>query len=268
MPRRWSISLLRLEIAFGVLLIVIVTFFLKWEFAVDRYEDVAYALSPSGARAFAYGERHFSASDAGAYDIDRAEYFFLAAAAQDSKLPYVYHELARIYFLKGDFPTALELIDAQITLHGDATPNSYYIRGLIEGYMGDYAAAAKDYKHFLQFDPQDWAAMNDYAWVLLKGKRFQNAADVTQKGLMLFPGNPWLLNSEATAFYELGHYSQASAAVQRASAAVASISQSEWLRAYPGNDPKIADVGIASFKAAVAENMHTIQLALASSTVQ
>lgn len=232
------------------------------------YEDVTYALDPSAERAFQYGTRHFSSKEPAQYDIDRAEYFFNLAALKDPTILYLYHQLARISFLRGDFTRAMTQINYQISTRGDATPNSYYIRGLIEGYMGDYESSARDYEYFLRFDPRNWAALNDYAWVLLKAERFQDAAVVTARGLIDFPDNPWLLNSHAIALFELRQYEDALSYAQKASAAVATLSKAEWLHAYPGNDPKIGDDGLATFKKAVADNMHTIELAIASSTVQ
>lgn len=236
--------------------------------ALIFYENVAYAMAPSAQRAFAYGERHFDAADSADYDINRAEYFLNLAATKDPNVPYLYHELARISFLRGDFKRAMAQISFQINLHGDTAPNSYYIRGLIEGYMGDYADSARDYEQYLQFDPRNWAALNDYAWVLLKAERFSDAADVTNRGLASFPDNPWLLNSHATALYELGRHQEALVFAQKASLTVGSVTEAQWSRAYPGNDPKIAAAGLSSFKKAVSDNMHTIELALASSTVQ
>lgn len=235
---------------------------------VRTYEDIAFAVSPTAERAFAFGERHFSARDTALYDIDRAEYFFGKAADIDAKTPYLFHELARIAFLKGDFEMAMALINTQIQLMGDTAPNSYYIRALIEGYKGEYAASAKDYQHFLQFQPTNWAATNDYAWVLLKAGRAQEAADATARALEWFPGNPWLLNSNATALYEMHEYAGALQVAQKASIAVAKLSEAEWLQAYPGNDPKIADQGIAAFKKAVQNNIHSITLARASNDVE
>jgi tetratricopeptide (TPR) repeat protein len=232
------------------------------------HEDVSFFLAPSAAKAFSYGERHFNGSDMAGYDIDRAMYFFMEAEQLDPTLLHVHHELARMYFIHGDFEDAMAQIDVQIAEHGDSTPSSYYVRGLIEGYMGDYTDAATDYAHFLQFDPRDWAALNDYAWVLLKADRPEDAARITARGLADFPDNPWLLNSRATALYELGDYAAALEAAQKASALVIDLTQMQWLKAYPGNDPRIASQGIAAFTLAVDDNMHTIGQALASSTVQ
>jgi tetratricopeptide (TPR) repeat protein len=249
--------------------IVLATFvFLFRPFLEDQYENVAYAIDPSPQRAFEYGELHFNASDPADYDINRAEYFFELAAAKDPTLPYLYHELARISFLKGNFPTALGQIDFQIDMHGASEPNSYYVRGLIEGFMGDYKDSAADYKYFLQFDPTDWAGINDYAWVLLKMGDAQEAATETAYGLKFFPANPWLLNSNAIALYEMGLTGPALDQAKAAVAAGAKMTVQDWLHAYPGNDPKVAEDGIAAFQAAAAQNMHSIQLAEASSTLQ
>ena len=231
-------------------------------------EEILYALDPSAERAFQYGARHFSSDDPARYDIDRAEHFFKLASLKDPTIPYLYHQRARISFLRGDFKRAMAQIDFQIQMHGDAAPNSYYVRGLIEGYMGEYADSARDYEYFLRFDPLNWATLNDYAWVLLKAERFLDAAEVAARGLIDFPDNPWLLNSYAIALFELHDYQNALSAAQKASVEVAKVSEAEWLHAYPGNDPKVGSQGLAVFRKAVADNMHTIELAIASSTVQ
>ena len=231
-------------------------------------ERIEFALDPTAARAFAYGERHFSAQNPSDYDIDLADYYFRQAELRDPTILYLHHELARISFLRGDFPRAMEQINYQIAEHGDATPNSYYIRGLIEGFMGAYGPSAKDYEHFLTFDSHNWAAINDYAWVLLKAGRAKDAEIATADGIIYFPDNPWLLNNNATALYELKKYPEALISAQKASVAVQNLTEAQWLHAYPGNDPLIAAQGLASFKKAVGDNMHTIQLAIASGTVQ
>ncbi len=264
------LSVSRNTLLFGLLAVFVVVVTVPPFYRhVDMWrEDVLYALDPSAERAYQYGVRHFSSDEPARYDIDRAEYFLNLAALKDPSIPYLYHQLARISFLRGNFTQAMARIDFQIQMHGDAAPNSYYVRGLIEGYMGEYADSARDYEYFLRFDPQNWATLNDYAWVLLKAERFGDAAEVTARGLIDFPDNPWLLNSYAIALFELHDYPNALSAAQKASAEVAKVSEAEWLHAYPGNDPQIGSQGLAVFKKAVADNMHTIELAIASSTVQ
>ncbi|OGJ58042.1 hypothetical protein A2635_01425 [Candidatus Peribacteria bacterium RIFCSPHIGHO2_01_FULL_51_9] len=232
------------------------------------YEKVVLHLSPSAERAFKYGSKHFNGQDPLHYDIDAAEYFFRQALELDPSLTYIHHQIARIYFLHGNFADAFAEISTQIAEHGTSTPNSYYVRGLIEGYMGMYDSAAKDYEVFLEVDPRNWAAINDYAWVLLKAGRAKDAAVATEEGLKYFPENPWLLNSSAIALYEMGQLSKAHERAQKAQLHVLGVEEREWLHSYPGNDPGIAGEGIATFRAAVAENMHRIEVALASSAVE
>ena len=234
----------------------------------DEYEIVSLRFSPSAGRAFGYGVEHFSASNGAAYDVNLAQYFFLRARALDPNYPYVNHELARISFLRGELDAALTDIDLQISEHGDSEPNAYYVRGLIEGYKGDYPAAVADYAHFLTFDPHNWAAINDYAWVLLKAQDYDTARAVTSSGLQYFPDNAWLLNSYATALFETGDLQGALSVAKRAQVAAGKVTMAEWLQAYPGNDPGVAAQGVAALQNATADNIHNIELKLASSTVQ
>jgi tetratricopeptide (TPR) repeat protein len=236
--------------------------------AREMYEDASYALDPSAERAFSYGERHLDSANRDTYDFGRAESYLLRAAAKDPSLPYIYHELARLRFLKGDLGGALGFIDAQISLHGTSTPNSYYVRGLIEGYMGRYDDAAQDYARYLAVDPKNWAALNDFAWVLLKSGRFSEAAGAAALGLSYTPSNPWLLNSYAIASHELGHDEEALRALAVASSSVQSMTEREWLTAYPGNDPRVVPQGIGTLKKSIIDNIHTIAAKAAAGAVQ
>jgi len=222
----------------------------------------------SAQQAFDAGERHFDARNQSQYDINAAEHFFRIAAEKDPTLPYLYHELARIDFLRGNFTAALSKINFQISLHGDSEPNSYYVRGLIEGYMGRYDDSIVDYKHYLQFDPHDWAAINDYCWVLLKANRPAEALAESSQGLVQFPGNAWLANTNTIALYEVGDLQAAELEAREALIATAAVTPTQWLIAYPGNDPGVAGEGVAALQQAARDNMHTILTALASSTVQ
>ena len=235
---------------------------------VGMYETAALRLDPSAARAASYGDRHFDAQNLAAYDIERAEYFFGRALALDSRYPNLQHQLARIAFLRSDFGIALARINIELANNPQPSPSSYYVRGLIEGYMGLYDGAAKDYERYLQSDPNNWAALNDYAWVLLKVGRSADAAVATERGLGYFPDNAWLLNTSAIALYEIGDLPLARIRAEAATAASGAVTEEEWLLAYPGNDPKIAKDGIASLQKSSRDNMHTILLALASSTIQ
>ncbi len=223
---------------------------------VELYQ---YRSDPNAARAFEDGEHHFNSSTyPAAYDIDRAQYYFQLALMQDPHLPYIYHELARVAFLEGNYPLALAYIDVQIQNQGDNTPTSYYMRALIEGFMKDYADAETDYARYMTFDPINWAAVNDYSWVLLKDNKPKQADAAIEKVLQYFPSNPWLLNSDAIALSEMGDATSARARIDAAETALAPLTPQSWSNAYPGNDPNIAGEGLDAFRAAVADNMHSI----------
>ncbi len=116
-------------------------------------------------------------------------------------------------------------------------------------------AAAADYEKYFTLAPANWAAINDYAWVLLKADLPEAAHEALVWGLQEWPENAWLLNNQATALYELGRYEEARAVAEQAVVAIEKLSQEDWLNSYPGNDPKVADLGLATFKQAAAENL-------------
>lgn len=252
----------QVHILIGIAFIVF-TFALHCSFSGGVCERAALIADPSAERAYMYGNRHFDAAQRSEYDLDRAKYFFEEALRLNATHPYARHQLARLEFLKGDFENAERLIDQEIALpSGPTSPSSYYIRGLIRGYAGDYAGAIADYEAYLRTDSKNWAAINDYAWVLLKENRPHDALVALDWGLIYHPHNPWLLNSKATALFELDRIDAAFSSAVQASQEVEDLTEAEWLQAYPGNDPLIAREGIKTFKKAVRDNMHRIELAL------
>ncbi len=263
--RTHKVSLPILYMCLGIFLSLLGTWFFARGTIVAAYEQAWISVFPSAALAVGFADRHFNSRMSASYDIDRAAYFYGIAEELDPSYPYVFHQLARIEFLKGDFYTALYYINKEIELHGETESNTYYVRGLIEGYMGDYASAAKDYERYLEFDPNNWAGLNDYAWVLLKAGRFEDAEVATQKGLAYFPENPWLLNNYSISLYEQGRTEEAYAAVVRAVRAANNVTEEEWLRAYPGNDPKVAGEGVVALRKAAADNMRAILAAAENS---
>ena len=261
MPRHAEI----LVVAAAVIVLTLAVYAPSRAFLRTAGESVIYFVAPTAERAYATGARHFDAMNSTEYDIKRAERYFEKALVLNPKLPYLQHQLARIAFLRGDFATALSRINLELEGNPNPSPSSYYVRGLIEGYIGKYTDAVKDYEVYVKSDPTNWAATNDLAWVLLKANRPKDALAAIDKILPLWPENPWLLNSKTTALFELGRLQEAREAATAASRAVMQITERDWLRAYPGNDPLIAAEGIQSFQSAVIQNMHSISVALEKS---
>jgi tetratricopeptide (TPR) repeat protein len=201
---------------------------------------------------------HFDPAQPELHDAAVAEYFFTQAVRLDPSYSLAYQQLARLHFLRSDFSGALTEINEAIHLQGDEYPSAFYIRGLIEGFTGDYANAANDYQHFLRLQPKSWAGSNDYAWVLMKAYRYSDAVKALETGLANYPDNAWLLNSYAIALYESGHKDAAKDVALRAKTAVQKLTPTDWSFANPGNDPAIASEGIQTFKTATLANLDII----------
>ncbi len=231
--------------------------------SLDRFAKSArIALFPNAERAYAYGNDYFDVTNVSSYDIEAAKFFFAKAHDIDAALPYVQHQRARIAFLEGDFDLALILINDEIEqgTNEAVAVSSYYVRALIYAFMGDYEEAGRDYRRFLDVYPTNWAAANDYAWVLLRDKRARDAVDVTLRGLSHHPGNPWLLNTSAIALYEIGMHDAAREQMEKAADAMQYVTVSDWLHAYPGNDPAIADQGLAAFRDSIVHNREKMDI--------
>ncbi len=222
---------------------------------VTTYELMHVHVTGRADLAYRYGDKRFSSLESSLYNIETAERFFKVAYKQDPTLPYVNHQLARIEFLHGNFDAAFIYINRELEVNSDPSPSTYYIRALIAGFAGLYDMAALDYERYLQSDPTNWAALNDYAWVLLKGKQPDKALLATAYGLRFFPDNPWLLNSNAIALYETGHTEAARDQIRRAAENALGVQEVDWLTAYPGNDPRIATEGVTALKESVRKNL-------------
>ncbi|TSC86212.1 MAG: hypothetical protein G01um10148_718 [Parcubacteria group bacterium Gr01-1014_8] len=247
----------------SVLFVAGLIFFYRTALAHALWEGIhlesARMLAPNDPKLLYEMGSYFLNTRDDAYSIKKAETYLKKAAFIMPHFPYVHHELARIYFLRSDFATALAHITIEISEHGDAQANSYYVRGLIEGFMTDYEAAARDYELYLSREPSNWAGLNDYAWVLLKSNCPRDARAATEHGLQLFPENPWLLSSHSIALFELGEKEAALKKARDAVKAAMAITEKDWLTAYPGNDPRIAPEGVYALQDSLRENMRSIQ---------
>ncbi len=223
------------------------------------YEDIVLLVSPSAQKALEYGQLHFNAMDINVYDIERAETLFLRAYEYDAHLPLVRHEMSRIQFLKGDLERAEYLASQELVVNPDPSPSTYYIRALTYGYLQKYTDAARDYEKYFSLSPANWGSINDYAWVLIKAGHPEAALEALSWGLNEWPGNPWLLHNKVIALYELGRRDDAEEAAGEARVALESVTEKDWLQAYPGNDPRSASAGLATFRSAVEYNLKLAQ---------
>ena len=204
---------------------------------------------------FSTGNYYFNVGGKGIYDMGRAEKYYRGALWLNPSVPDAWHQLARIDFLRGDFPAALEKINKQLAVHGDSLMASYYIRGLIQGYAGNLEGAEADFVKFLAWDPQNWATHNDLAWIYFRKGEFAKAAEIARRGLETNSENPWLLNSLGVALINLEKKDEAHEVLARASRSAASLTEFDWHRAYPGNDPRDAAKGLEEIKRKIEFNI-------------
>lgn len=207
------------------------------------------------------GDRFFGPE--GTYSLPGAFVGYRAALFLDPDSLTARHQLARIHFLRGQFDRALSLIDEQIRIHGHSFMASYYIRGLIHGYRKAFPEAERDFREFLTWDPENWAALNDLAWIYFAQGKFAEAKETAARGLAIVPENPWLLTMHAMSTFNLGEAGAAADELRRAKAHAADLREEDWIRAYPGNDPRIASAGLASLRGAIEENIVRVNRELA-----
>jgi tetratricopeptide (TPR) repeat protein len=230
-------------------------------------EDIMFRYDHTAGRACRYGTKHLSANEPYNYDIERAQYFLEACRELDPTFPAVNYHLARLYFVQRHPIMSLMSVNAEIRVaKGEPIPEVYYMKGLIEGAIGYYDRAAEDYRTFLSLKPDGvngWAGYNDYAWVLLKGGRTEEALAAITTGLEKHPGNAWLLTIKSTALFELGRLQEAADAGEKAVKAADALTEAQWRSAYPGNNPDTTEKGLDTIRRSARENLAKIREALA-----
>lgn len=197
----------------------------------------------------------------GGYDLALATRAYRKAVAIDPKIFWGHYQLARIHFMRREYESAL----SEIALELEANPQnlrSLYVRGLIHGFGGNLALAEEDFQRFTQWAPKEWAGYSDLAWILLKRGKSREAADAIATAFREVPDageNPWLWNSLGVARLNLREYQRAKIAFVKAQELVAGLSEQDWRRAYPGNNPTDAAGGLKAFRGAITENIRMSQ---------
>ncbi len=78
------------------------------------------------------------------------------------------------------------------------------------------------------------------------------------KGLAVNHGNAWLLTMHAMSLYNLGQPEKAYTELLEAKKSVAKLSDADWIRSYPGNDPAIASAGLLAFRQTIEKNIELV----------
>lgn len=162
------------------------------------------------------------------------------------------HQLARIYFVEGDYNTALIYINREIALYPDNL-NAYYIKGLIYGFMNNNHDAIETFKYYTS-RTHTWAGHNDLAWLQFKIGDYAGALATIDKIKDTYTDNVWVLNTRAIILYNLYRIDEAKNDIDKAQIAIDKMTSERWGSSYPGNDPSIYAEGLIKMKQSIEEN--------------
>jgi tetratricopeptide (TPR) repeat protein len=232
----------RKKIFGGLLVAIILLSGLFWHKDIQEF---------SAGGMFAAGNYYFSEKS---YHLNRAENFFQYALKIKENYPGAHYQLARIYFLRGNFNLARKEINAELAAYPDFK-RSFYVRGLINGYAGRFPEAVNDFENFLHWKPSSWAAHNDLAWVYFQVGNFEKVLELANDGLRYAPENPWLLNTKGLALYNLDRPAEAKEYLTQALEKTEKLAPEDWKKAYPGNDPNFSANGLTQMLAAIKTNL-------------
>ncbi len=216
-------------------------------FQSDIRQAVAKSFFERGSSYFSAENPASAKATAGKYDLDKAEKQYQKALAVYSELPNAHYQLARIYFIKANFQKALDEIDKEISVNSD-NQRVYYIRGLINGYAKNYPSAAEDFKKFIESSPKEWAGYNDLAWIYYETGDYEKSKEAALKGLETNPENPWLLNGLSVILSKIGDENEFENVLRKAKLVAENLTEIDWQKAYPGNNPAVAAANLDNFK--------------------
>lgn len=228
--------------------------------AWQKYENAYLALSLAhrdGKLAMQLGNYYFGG---GKYDLKNAEIAYKKALSAEPGILWGHYQLARVYFVKGDYNKALLEINREL----EANPEnlrSLYVRGLIYGYRNqaeDLGKAEADFKRFTLWAPKEWAGYNDLSWILSKEEKYAEAEKTIHSAFREISdalNNSWLWNSLGVAELNLKKYSDAAYSFKKAKKLAAELTVNDWIHAYPGNNPSAGGTGLSVFLKAINENL-------------
>ena len=189
--------------------------------------------------------------------VARVAYTAMAWQPFDKKPPrWAHHQLARIYFVRGDFNTALTYIDRETKDYPDNL-NAYYIKGLILGFMNNNHEAIDVFKYYTS-QTHTWAGHNDLAWLQFRTGDYAGALATIDKVMGTYTDNVWLLNTRAICLHNLNRDKEAKIDIDKAVIHLKDMTPERWGASYPGNDPSVYREGLAQMKKSVEENKKLI----------
>lgn len=225
-----------------------------WD-TTKSFPEALLMLSQDAALGIRMGDRYFDNPGGEVlYDIDRAERLYEQALAIDPAVPMGHYQRARIAFLRAEYDDALTHLDAQEALTGDSFIPVFYLRGLVQAFAGDTETALETMQQYYSYDSNSWFVHNNLAWLHFQLGNYKEMRSISARGLSRHPSNPWLLMNSGIAYLNLGDRARGRYFLDRAQEEAEQLTPSEWLRAYPGNDPQMAEQGLTEFLETLQQN--------------
>ncbi len=197
------------------------------------------------------------------YDLEKAEYYFKKAIEEDpASNPLLWYQAGRVDFINGNFNEALLKFDTQIQYFGDQVPNVYYMIGLTNGfkarttgYEGDWKKAEEGFqKSITFFRGAPWPYV-DLAWIYFSQGKYTDMKPLLEEAFTYDSNNAWLLNMYGLALLNTGDRMMAHEYFLFAQEQAEKLTVKDWSKSYPGNDPRLWDLGLQEFKSLIAKNV-------------
>ena len=188
------------------------------------------------------------------YNINLASFFYTQAAypLSGTTAEYAHYQLGRTYFIKGELQAARNETLIELELYPE-NKRSYYMLGLIYGYMHEEKLAIDAFSKFIEWKPDSWAARNDKAWLEFRIGDIDAGLETISPVAHLVD-NAWVQNTYGVLLMNKGRYSEAKAAFDNAKRAVSKLTEEEWGKVYPGNDPRVYGQGLEATKVSIQNN--------------
>ncbi|TXI11147.1 MAG: hypothetical protein E6Q68_06825 [Polynucleobacter sp.] len=130
---------------------------------------------------------------------------------------------------------------------------SYYMLGLIYGYMHEEKLAIEAFGKFIEWKPESWAARNDKAWLEFRIGDIDAGLETISPVAHLVD-NAWVQNTYGVLLMNKGRYAEAHTALTYAQIAAEKLTTRDWGATYPGNDPRVYNQGLEATKVSIQNN--------------
>lgn len=182
--------------------------------------------------------------------------FLLATNPINQKLTprYAHYQLARLYFIKGDLYRAINEGEQELALYKESD-SVYYLLGLSYGFLGQTHLGIDAFSHYIEKNPETWAARNDKAWLQFRIGDFEGALKTIEPVLKYYPLTPWVQNTHCILLINTKKYNQAKSVCEKAKVIIDNMKPEDWGHSYPGNDPRIYEEGLRMMRKSIRDNL-------------